>query len=301
MSDDVLRAARRCMLAFAGERGPLVTPMAFWSDGASLWMATSASSVKAQLAQKAGYPGGVDTLAHETACAVYIPPVAEDIPVAEDAPVSTVRATGAHGFARGLVIHGSARIYTVDDPVGLALHWPVISTAMAALAVKNAASLTGYALDFPRTPLRWLPTNRVAIRVRMERVRPVAPPVPGPGIAPALPGVVPSDIRRVLAGQRQVALATGEGEDVTVQPAVLGAGFALEVEDPSSIMPGMPAVVAMDADPADRPAHVMGLALHGLIAQGPTLAAERATWWHGFDISGARIPERPAAGVVLPD
>ena len=306
MTDELLRTARRCVLALPSERGPIVSPMAFWSDGASLWMTTSASSAKVErLAAPTpdASPDDADVAdedsadgAKETSCAVYIAP---DDAVSDAVPTS-----------RGLSIDGSARVYTLDDPVGLAVHWPVVSAAMAALAVKNAASLTGYAMDLPRTPLRWLPTNRVAIRVRMHHIRPVVPPSvvdrmastqPGPGIAPALPGVVPSDIRRALAGQRRAVVALGGSGPVRLQPALVGAGLALDVGGGPSLPTGMPAVLVLDADPRGRPSDVRGLALHGTITPGPALDAERATWWRGFDVSGARIPRQPAGGIVLPD
>ena len=302
MTDDLLRTARRCVLALPVERGPIVSPplvmpMAFWSDGASLWMATSASSVKVQrLAGRTAEAASDDTEVaddvsadgpRETSCAVYIAP---DDPGSEHVPIS-----------RGLSIDGTARVYTLDDPVGFAVHWPVVSAAMAALAVKNVASLTGYALDLPRTPLRWLPTNRVAIRVRMHHIRPVVPPPVTEGIAPALPGVVPSDIRRALAGQRRGVVAIGGTDPVRLQPVVVGAGLALDVGGGPSLTPGMRAVLALDADPGGRPSDVRGLALHGTITPGAALDAERATWWRGFDVSGARIPRQPAGGIVLPD
>jgi hypothetical protein len=282
MTDDVLRGAVRCMLAFSGEHGPLLSPMAFWSDGASLWMATSASSFKVQ------------RFARESRCAVYV--------------------QGREAGSRGVVIDGTARVFSLDDPVGLATHWPTISAAMAALAVKNSAALTGYALDLPGTPLRWLPTNRVAVRVRMDRLHAVAVPPAAPGIAPALPGVVPPDVRRGLAGRRQVVVATEASGRMRIQPATWGAGYSLEFAEGPGVPAGASAVVGLDSDPRARPRQVLGLSLHGTIAHEraagpgaraesgrPVLRAERATWWHGFDVSGARIPERPAGGIVLPD
>lgn len=278
MTTDLLREATRCMLAFSGEHGPLLSPMAFWSDGASLWMSTSASSFKVQ------------RFAKESQCAVYVHGPDED--------------------SRGVVIDGSARVFSLDDPIGLATHWPTISAAMAALAVKNSASLAGYALDLPRVPLRWLPTNRVAVRVRMDRLHAVAPPLPGPGIAPALPGVVPPEIRRGLAGKRQVVVATDQSGMLRIRPATWGAGFSLELSAGPDVPAGTPVVVGLDLDVQSRPSQIVGLSLHGTIESQaragagdgkPVLRPERATWWHGFDVSGAQIPTRPAGGIVLPE
>lgn len=291
MPEHLLREGRRCMFAFAGARGPHVTPMAFWSDGASLWMATSGSSLKARLL---GPDAGADGPG-EHPCAVYIPPVVADGGTEDAAGDDT------GDPRRGLSIEGRARVFTADDPVGLALHWPFVSAAMGALAVKNAASLAGYARDLPRTPLRWLPGNRVAIRVRIERLRPVGVPVPGPGIAPALPGIVPPDIRRALAGRRDVVVATDGEHGIAAQPAAMGAGFRLDVGDGPPLVPGAAAVVALDAEPSARPSQVVGLALHGTVGPDGALDARRAVWWEGFDTSGAEIPRRPAGGIVLPD
>jgi hypothetical protein len=301
VAEELLRTAPRCVLAFVGERGPLLSPMAFWSDGAALWMVTSASSVKARRL-------GARRRGDEARCGVWIPPT--DQPGAlDDAGVGGEDGGGA----RGLVISGRARVFSLDDPVGLATHWATLSAAIAALSVKNAASMAGYALDLPWIPTRWLPTNRVVVRLRMERLRPRALPAVGPGIAPALPNVVPPDIRRVLAGQRHVVFAAGNDEDdLYVAPAVWGAGFALDFgDDRLPVAPGTPSVVAVDADPRSRPSQVMGMAVHGRIVGpdpsrprargGPRLDAERATWWRGFDVSGAQILARPAGGIVLPD
>ena len=283
MTEDLLRAAPRCILGFAGRRGPLVSPMAFWSDGVSLWMTTSASSVKAE--RLGGTTDGEATIvepgARERRCAVYVP--------------------GLEDGDEGLAIEGTARVFSVQDPVGLVTHWPTIAAAMAALAVKNAASLAGYAIDLPRTPLRWLPTNRVVVRVRMDRLQVVRPPAVTAGIAPALPGVVPPDVRRALAGRRHVAVATEGAGGIKVRPAAWGAGFALDFGPRVRVEPGVPAAVTVDADPRKRPSGVIGLALHGQIVEGPRLEAVRATWWNGFDVSGALIPSRPAGGIVLPD
>lgn len=297
MTEHLLRSGRRCMLAFAGSGGPHVTPMAFWSDGTSLWMTTSASSLKAKRLGAPGVTAADGAPPEQTPCAVYIPPTTSD----GQAEAEPAQAAADGRPARGLVIEGGARVFTVDDPVGLALHWPFVSAAMTALAVKNAPSLAGYARDLPRTPLRWLPNNRVAIRVRIERLRPVEVPLPGRGIAPALPGVVPPDIRRTLAGRRDVVLASGTGAKVTAQPAAVGAGFALDVGTGPPLVIGAPAVIALDAEPSGRPSEVVGLALHGTIGADGRLDAERAVWWEGFDLSGARIPRRPAGGIVLPD
>lgn len=266
---DVLDRAARCVLAFRGRRGPVVSPMAFWSDGASLWMATPAQSVK------------VAALRERPECAIHVP------------------APG--GMGDDAVLAGHARIFGVHDPVGLALHGPMISAAMGALASRNAGTILGYVQDVRHVPQRFRPHNRVVVRIRIQSVRAVPPLQPGPGVSPALPTVVAPEIRRALAGQRVVTLATQDLDGrVSTGPAVWGAGFALE-PGPGMILPdGTPAAVHVGADPEGRPTDVVGLTLAGTVRSG-RLELARATWWDGFALRTADVPPAARSSVVLPD
>ncbi|HVM19273.1 MAG TPA: pyridoxamine 5'-phosphate oxidase family protein [Egibacteraceae bacterium] len=264
---EALDTAQRCVLAFRGRRGPLLSPMAFWADGSSLWMSTPAASVKAA------------ALRARPECSAYVPD-----------------ATGTGG----LRITGIARIFGLHDPLGLAVHGPLVSAAMAALAARNTGTILGYVQDARFVPARFRPRNRVAVRVRIDDVTEVRAPSAGPGVAPALPGVIPTGVRRALTGRRSVVLAAGDGEQPpVVVPAVWGAGFRLDV--PGRQAPPGPAVVHVGSDPHRRPTAVVGLSLAGPF-DGDRLVPRRATWWEGFNLRTVDLPEqRPTSSIVLPD
>ena len=266
---DVLDRTARCVLAFSGRRGPVVSPMAFWADGASLWMATPAQSVK------------VAALRVRPECAIHVP------------------APG--GLGDDAVLMGHARVYGVHDPVGLALHGPMISAAMAALASRNAGTILGYVQDVRHVPQRFRPHNRVVVRIRIQSAQSVAPLQPGTGVSPALPTVVAPEIRRALAGRRVVTLATQDlSGRVLTGPAVWGAGFALEPGGGVALADGAPASVHVGADPEGRPTDVVGLTLSGTL-RGGRLEPTRATWWDGFTLRTADVPPPARSSVVLPD
>ena len=150
---DVLDRAVRCVMGIAGKRGPILTPLAFWSDGAELWMTTPAASVKTHV------------LRRRPTCAVHIP-----------AP---------DGIGTSAVVSGEMKIYGSHNPLSLAVHGPVVSAAMAALVSRNTGTILGYVQDARHVPERFRPHNRVALRLRIDRVDEVEPLAPGLGVAPA--------------------------------------------------------------------------------------------------------------------
>ena len=267
---DVLDRAARCVLAFGGRRGPVLSPMAFWADGASLWMATPAQSVKAV------------ALRDRPECAIHVP------------------APG--GLGDDAVLSGHARVFGVHDPVGLALHGPMISAAMTGLASRNAGTILGYVQDVRHVPQRFRPHNRVVVRIRIQTSRMVPSAQPGPGISPALPSLVAPEIRRALAGLRNVTLATQDLHgQVLVGPAVWDAGYALEPLDGLPLADGAPAAVHIGADPEGRPTNVVGVTLVGVL-RGGRLEPTRVTWWDGFKLRTADVPPPTTrSSVVLPD
>jgi hypothetical protein len=266
---DVLDRAGRCVLAFSGRRGPVLSPMAFWSDGASVWMATPAQSVKAA------------ALRERPHCALHVP-----------AP---------DGLGDDAVLTGHARVFGLHDPVGLALHGPMVSAAMAALASRNTGTILGYVQDVRNVPQRFRPHNRVAVRVRIQSSRTVGQSPPGPGVSPALPTVVAPEIRRALAGRRRVTVATQEVDgSVHTGPAVWGAGYHLEPVGGLALHDGVHAAVHVGADPEGRPTDVVGLTLFGALRDG-RLEPTRATWWDGFKLRTADLPPQARSSVVLPD
>jgi hypothetical protein len=263
-----LREATRCLLAVRGARGPLLSPMAVWYDGAGLWTTTSAAAVKASVLRRA------------PACALYVPP--------------------ADGHP-GLVVDGSARVFGLHDPLGTALHAATISAAMTALAARNAGTILGYAQDAARVPTRWAPRNRVVLRIRIDDARVVAEPDLAPGMAPTLPTVIPPDVRRAVGGSRRVVLAVDGGDGLTVLPAGWGAGFALVLPAGVEVPPGARVQAVVDHDPQGQPTKVVGLAVHGAVDARGALVPDRYTWWHGFDLATVDAPPPSASGFQLPD
>lgn len=265
---EVLDRGARCVLGFAGRRGPILSPMAYWYDGAALWMSTPAVSVKAK------------TLRARSECAVYVPPV--------------------DGTATGAVLTGTARVFGLHDPIGLATHGPVVSAAMTMLATRNAGTILGYVQDVTAVPARFRPRNRVVVRIGIGDGRPVRVPSPAAGIAPGLPLAVDPTVRRALAGQRSVVLAAEQpGGRLWIGPAVWGAGFSLALPAGEVLAPGSPAAVHLGTDPHNRPTAVVGLSLFGDIAD-ERLRPTRATWWEGFDLTTVELPAA-APSLALPD
>lgn len=277
----VLERGTRCLLALRGLRGPVIAPLAFWFDGTSAWTQAPTGS------------GAVEVLSREPACALAVHAPGED--------------------ELGAIARGRARVFSLRDPLGLALHGPTLSAAMGALAVRNLGSIAASVQGAARAPSRLRPSNRVVVRVTLDEV--ASAPAPGipPGIAPALPTVLPPDVRRALAGRRRVLVAVEEPGARTpiLTPAVWGAGFSLAVAGGWRPPAGTRAAVALDGDGRGRSAQVLGLALAGTLSASdpPALRPERATWWRGFTVEGADVPAPAARGpagtplgaITLPD
>jgi hypothetical protein len=269
-TDTLLANAQRCLLAYLAEGGPEMVPVACWSDGGGLWVTTARRSSL------------VAALRRDPRCAVWIEP-----PTAADA---------------GIAIDGSARVYDLSDPVGLTLHAPTISAAVAALALTHRADLAGHVWDLWRFPRRWLPRSRVLIRIRIDRARGRVAPQQVTGAGPALPTEVPSGVRRALTGVRQVALALRRGDTLTVQPAVWGTGFKLDVG--ASAVPDRqtPACVVISRDDGARPSRRVGLLLGGTVDSGYRFRPAHAIWWEGLAEGSSELRDPPtSSGIVLPD
>lgn len=268
--EELLAESSRCVLGSWGRHGPMATPTAFWSDGRGLWMTTSTGRMKA---------AGLGT---DATCVAYVPAL--------------------HEGEAGLIVRGRVRVYRLTDPRALMLHTPMITAAMTALAVRNAGTILDQVQDAARIPPR-LPRARAVLRLTVEDARTVDPPDVGPGVAPALPTDVPADVRRVLAGQRRLALVYADpgGTALQATPAVWGAGFALTT--PPSLTPaaGARAVAALDGGPGSRPSRGVALALHGVISAGGRLGPERATSWSGSHSETVTISASAPGGVTLPD
>ncbi len=282
-ADAVVEGGTRCWLALSGARGPLLTPMAYWSDGDALWLYTRGGSVK------------VGVLAREPSCAVYV--------------------AGLDGG--GVLLRGRARIHSPTSPRSLVFHGATAATAMAALAVRNAASIVGSVQDGPQLALRrpqrgptrpqrplpaprhLVPSGRVVVRIGIDEAESVGPPLDAPGIAPPLPTVVPAGVRRALAGRRDVVVAVGPAGALAVAPAVwgpaAGVGFSLSLPGGRALPQGSRAAAALDVDPGGRPSAVAGLSVSGAVVDG-RLRADRVAWWRGFAAQSADLRAAVAGG-----
>jgi hypothetical protein len=270
--DRLLDDAKRLVLAWPGRTVPLLAPMAFWWDGQHVWFSTPGDSAKAR------------ALRRDPACAMHVPGREEGDP--------------------GVLLRGEARVFHLGDPLGLTVHAALLAAAQTALMVKNAPSMVGYVVDAARIPQRFLPGNRVLVRVRVTSQERVTPPAPGPGIAPALPPEVPPEIRRALAGQRRIVLATQVDGAVGLLPAVWGAGFSLTLPGQAEVAVGTPATAALDHDPGFRPTDVAGISLSGTVEQaGPQrrLVPTRVRWWDGFRLDAAELRGGRTDTIVIPD
>lgn len=272
--EDLLTRARRCVVGAAGGGGPEVMSTAFWFDGRALWMAAAAATLPT--AARSG----------ESEAVAYVPPVDAGEP--------------------GVMVHGRARAYSPHDPVGLVFHTATISAAMTALAVRNPGGVLGSLRDAARAPRQWVSSRRLLVlRLVAERLTAVDPPDLGHGMAPALPTVVPSDVRRALAGRRRVVLVYSDDTGPQAVPAVWDAGYALRT--PPTLRPpaGARAVAAVDGDGDGDGRHgggrSIGLALEGVIDQQGRLVPDRATSWDAPYSESAEVSPPIPGGVVLPD
>lgn len=262
----LLDDAKRMVLAWNGATGPVTAPMAFWSDGRHLWCTTAASA------------GKVAALERDPQCVAW---VAE-----EEGP--------------GLVVRGRARIFRPTDVVAMATHGAVLAAAQAALAVKQLPSVAGYLVDAAKIPARWAPARRVTLRITVEEQTRVVPPSLGPGIAPALPTLVPPEIRRLLSGARRVVVGVGVDGWLGALPAVWQPGYALQLPADAAIPDGAAVSLVVDHDPGFRPTEVAGVELRGTYRAGKVQPA-RIRWWLGFESGSADMPASPVDPIVIPD
>lgn len=265
--DEVLRRAGRCLLVTRGSQGPDLVPTAFWFDGEALWFLVVADSTQRS------------ALRAEPDCGAYVPPF---------------EPAGA-----AALVHGRARAYAVDDPVALVLHGPVISTALAALAVKQTSAALGARRQRPGLPTPADLAGRVVLRLPIGDAALVDLPEVGPGLAPALPTVVPADVRRALAGRRSVVVAV-QGDALRFGPGVWSPDYALGTVPDSLARTRAPAAICVDADETERLAGPVSLTLHGRLDDG-RLVPTRAVWWRGRARKSAEIPTEAPGSIELPD
>lgn len=251
--------------------------VACWSDGAGLWLTTT-------------WPADeVAALRRDPRCAVWI-------------GEPRAPAGGDHPADAGIVIDGSARMYDLSDPVRLALHAPVISAALTALALAHRSAIAGYVRDLPRVAGTWVAQPRVLMRVRINRARRRMVPQHVTGMGPVLPTELPAGVRRALSGVRHVVLALQRGDGLEVRPALWKAGFQLDVG--AGVVPDTdtPASILVDQHVDARPASSVGLLLRGTVDSRFRFRPQSATWWQGVSVESSKLREpATASGIVLPD
>lgn len=263
-TEALLRDSPRCLLAVpAGGVAPTAAPwvvgLPFWWDGSGVWLTLDADSVTAR------------ALAERPGCALAVPSVPQD----PEHP--------------GIVAEATARRYGAHDPLGLVLHSVPVLAALVALSVKRALH-TG-------SPELAVPDDTVVVRAVLGRLRGARVPQAGPGVAPALPAAIPTEVRRALAGDRRAMLAVHHQGRLRLVPAVVGPAFQLDLGPELDALTGpVPATLVMEA-PAARG---VGVALHGAFQEG-RLQIEQATAWHGTSFQTVDVAVVPPGGIELPD
>lgn len=267
-TEQLLRRAAHCVLGYRTSRGPAVSSTIFWWDGAGLWVPAFADATMTEALRRDGR------------CAIWIPP--------DDG-------------GSGVALEATARTYDLGDPLSLALHFPPVSAALVALALKHRQVLAGYLRDVPRILRPGPSTVAVVIRARVDRLRGIRPPAVGGGIGPALPSVVPADIRRAVTGTREVTLAWLERDTLRLEPAVWDAGLRLETAAGSTPRDSATACVLASAAVEPRQVPTTGLVLSGRLRDRARLEPVLAAWWHGVTAGSAELVPEPAGGIELPD
>jgi hypothetical protein len=174
-------------------------------------------------------------------------------------------------------------VFHAGDPLGLLTHFPVIALALAGLAIHHSREIVR-----PWLPLR-LP---LAVRLALRDLRAAEPPPSSPGIAPALPEVVPADIRRSLSGLRDVVVAGRSAAGLNLEHARWSAGYVLAGDLPA--LPGHSIAVAVEASGA-------GVALSGELDARGALQPAQVSWWSSTCSGSAPVSPPPRGAVTLPD
>jgi hypothetical protein len=265
--NDPLTSAARGVLVTRTADDLAATPVAVWYDGAGVWMAAVPSPA-------------TDSLRNGGEAAVWVRSVQPGAP--------------------GVAVWGRCRVFGLHDPVGLVTHAGPLSAALAALAARTPDVVVGYVEDAVGLPPR-LPRNRVVLRLRVTRLRGVDEPEPGPGIAPPLPAVVPSDVRRQVSGERCVVAAAASGRDVDLAPGVWDANLRLTDGEGRVVGPADVALVIVETASGVRGGRMVGLALAGRLDGHGMLHPQRASWWDGLRQGSAEIPAPTPGGVDLPE
>lgn len=177
-----------------------------------------------------------------------------------------------------VALRGTLRVYGFHDPMALVLHWPAVIAATSALALRGAPGPW-------RTRARGLSPRQLALRVVAESIE-VSARIEAATMTPALPVEVPAEVRRALAGVRQVTMF-GPGV-AAISNVTWGPGLAL---DGAGVRPGPAAVIADDGETA-------GIVLQGHVDAQGVLRPQRVRWWSADGNGHADV--RPP-GLVMPE
>lgn len=261
----ILDESPRCLLAVRGRREPIISPTAHWFDGSGVWLTTAADA------------GKVAALRRDPECAVTVP-------ATDDEP--------------GVAAAGRARVFMPAEPVRFALHAPAISAAMSALAARHPGALWHETTTPSRLAAHWPPHQRVVVRVILDALDTVHPLPREPGVSPPLPTALPTDVRRRLGGRRAV-MVVWDQPPLRVVPAAWAGGFALAFAGLGSLRPRLGDRVAVAVgSAAGTSTMACGAVLHGELGDGDVLAADRVTWWRGFEVHRSDLPEASTGGLV---
>lgn len=290
----ILSEASRCVLAVAAHDGPRLLPSACWWDGAHLWTPLDARAAV------------VTALRGAARAAAWIP-----------------------GDGEGVLASGPARVFGVGSPLRSALHAPGISGAVLGLGLRDprawTAPVPGGARRLP-SALRLRVLGR--IEVSATQVLPVpaaggARPGGGPIVSPPLPAEAPPQLRRALAGQRQVVVALGGADDsrtnvaVSAEPSLAPAtwragarGIALDppagtgidqaLSGAGDVDGGRVVTCLVDVGLVSGQLGAAGIELRGRARDGE-VEVGAVTWWLGGRGGEAEVAPAVAGGIELPD
>jgi hypothetical protein len=280
----LLGQARIGMLALNSGRLPVVNPAAFTYQGGSIWMTTSRYAAKVGMARL-------------------------------DPRAAFLVAAGG----RSLLLQGVLEAFdlrTAGGSLRAALQGPAFALGMAGYAVKNAAFIAGYLVDLAAIPRQWWPHNRVVLRLRPARARVVeVEPLEHADRArlPAAPAEVTRPLEREPEGH--LAWIAPGGGGIQMAPALWAvSGGEVVAWLPAGLPPPAPdagAALVVEFHHPYRATRMIGACVRGRVLREAVtparlaiadrygadlegghalrLAAQRVTWWRGFQVRTDRI------------
>lgn len=277
---ELLGGAQIGMLALCGGRLPLLSPVAFHVTGASVWMTTSRHATQMTLAR-----------------------------------LDSNAAFMVEKAGRAIVIEGQLEAYdplTISGPLRAALDGQVV-LSLVGYAVKNAPLLIGYLLDLASVPKRWLPQNRIALRLHSLRVSSFTVPTSLTALVQPI-SAVPESLGSSLSQLPSGFVCWRSGAFPQLLHALwafVGTDICLWVTDDAEFPTGaIPAAFALNQDHPYRPSQMVGVCFRGSMTPYPgaasaivarygshatvkgsglRLAIQRTLWWRGFHAQSQRI------------